>query len=265
MQSDGVAAEAPRERVAGAKVGRGLLPAVAEENQLVQLFDLEYFDKMDNSPNDWRDHNTVLKYIRDTCESKGLTWAMFSNTEAHDIPVMFHHDKGTEYFFPDESNTFLWRWQDMIKQIRDADRKRVVQGPEDRSRGLVGCSLKQSELYDHTRHHVLFKKGEGPMKFHWHFLLHREDGSVATLKPSHSTTKIGVGWKEPERDVTVPKKGGMGGSDGPGTFQMYLKKGVDDEVSFNALRTTRIKLLPRGADGWLDQSWENQNHGKNQN
>ena len=114
--------------------------------------------------------------------------------------------------------------------------------------------MKQTELYDHTRHTQLCDR-KGPMMYHWFFVLHREDGSVAFLKPSYSSTKIAIRWEEPERDVTVPKKGGMGGSDGPGTFQNYLKKGVEDEVSFNPTRTIRRpnpQLPQNSGAGWAD-------------
>ena len=222
--------------------------------QEVPLFDLAYFDNMDEPKNDWRDHNTVLKWFRDTCEKTGLAWALFSNTEAHDVPLMLHDEKGPQYCFPDESVTFPWMWQSMIKQIRADHRQLVVQGPEDRSRGLVGCSLKQTELYDHTRHTQL-RDRNGGMMYHWFFVLHREDGSVAVLKPSHKSIKIAVRWQEPAKDETTPKKGGMGGSDGPGTFRKFLNKGVDLEVAFNPARTIRRPNFPLRQNndaGWAD-------------
>ena len=140
----------------------------------------------------------------------------------------------------------------MVKQIRDVDRKLVVQGQDNRSRGLVSCRLQQSTLYDHTRHHVCFGDN-GEMRYQWHFLLTRDDGSVVCLQPCWKNTKIVCRFKEPTKDETVPKKGGIGGTDGPGTFRKHAEKQVDTELRFNAVggfRRKNAELPVNSAAGW---------------
>ena len=57
-------------------------------------------------------------------------------------------------FSDDRSLDVPWRWQDMIAQLGDESMRHVVEGvdPNNRSRGVTGCMIVQTNTYDHKRH-----------------------------------------------------------------------------------------------------------------
>ena len=115
----------------------------------------------------------------------------------------------------------------MIAQMKDDSMRVVVQGPENRSRGIVSCRVQRTERYDHKREHAKAKTavaGANPKMLEiWDFLLEREDGSCVCLHPHYSDTKISCKHGVPEKDHEVPSgpRGGRGGTSGPGTFKYF--------------------------------------------
>ena len=49
-----------------------------------------------------------------------------------------------------------WAWQEMVAQMDEDSMRFIVEGegPDHRSRGLVGCRLQQMDKYDHKRAHA---------------------------------------------------------------------------------------------------------------
>ena len=118
----------------------------------------------------------------------------------------------------------------------------VVNGPNILSRGLVGCSLQQSGIYDHKRHHAQRKLSlPQPAKlFEWDFVLERDDGPSVALHPNYKNTKVSCKLTPAVADETLPKTM-LGGTDGPGTFQRFAARQVDLTLKFDASK--RVTLV----------------------
>jgi len=102
----------------------------------------------------WTDHNIALKWFRDSSERVGLSVVIFSNTQAQQVPQI-DHPKGMFYQFIPDGNSKPWFWQEMVAQMDDESMRKVVQGLDNRSRGLTSCRLQETDKYDHVRHHGL--------------------------------------------------------------------------------------------------------------
>ena len=167
-----------------------LSQSLAQNDQaaVAEVFDLRYFQNLESTCH-WKDHNIALKWFRDISERDGLSQAVFSNTHAEQVPQI-RHPKGMSYEFDEGGQRRPWTWQGMVAQMDDESMLQVVQGPEDRSRGLTSCRLQQSEKYDHKRHHA---QGAGSQMLKvWDFVLTRDDGSCVSLHPNFSSTKNGM-------------------------------------------------------------------------
>ena len=129
----------------------------------------------------------------------------------------------------------------MVAQMDDRSMQRALQALDDsreldRSRGFVSCRLQRTDVYDHKRHHasVLLAPGGGAgMLFVWDFVLVCEDGRQVFLHPNYSNTEIECYTGEPEQDHELPR-GGLGGTNGPGTFLYFKNKNVQATLRFNA-------------------------------
>ena len=120
--------------------------------------------------------------------------------------------------------------------LDDASMATVVTGPGNRSRGLIGCCVQKSGIYDHKRHHAKKKLGIAiaEMWFVWDFVLVRDDGSRVALHPNYSNTFVDCRFAQQCRgDIGVPRDG-LGGSNGPGTFRKFSQKQVDCKLRFDA-------------------------------
>ena len=135
-----------------------------------------------------------------------------------------------EFFFSeDPTQDWPWRWQEMIAQLDDASMRHVVEGddPSNRSRGVTGCMLWKTDVYDHQRHYML-KEAEKKAKkaaeeaaaaaaavadppppppappatarnplqssedmlMVWDFVVFRANGTLISLHPNYSNVKI---------------------------------------------------------------------------
>ena len=106
-----------------------------------------------------------------------------------------------------------------------------------RSRGIVGCRLQKTTVYDHTRHCAMPWRKRDDMKV-WDFVLECGDGTLVFLHPNFGNTKFGARRGEPERDNQLPR-GGPGGSDGPGTFTRITQKQAERILKFDCSKYSR--------------------------
>ena len=79
-------------------------------------------------------------------------------SKAHPVAEIVH-DKGVLFHFEGEPK-IPWRWQEMVAQLDDESMRFVVEGldtgdKQNRSRGLVQCSIQETDRYDHQRHNAL--------------------------------------------------------------------------------------------------------------
>ena len=93
-----------------------------------------------------------------------------------------------------------WSWQEMVAHLSDESMHVVVNGPDGRSGGLIGCSfLVRPNSYDHSRHHQRkdatqrgLRVANGTKLPVWDFVLHRVDGTGIRLHPGWSNNKVGA-------------------------------------------------------------------------
>ena len=216
------------------------------------VYDLEYFRSIPLYTN-WKDHNIALKFLREHCEANNHT--VFWLDSAVPVPEI-DHPKGTSFSFnPDVTNP--WEWQQMVAQLSDESMQFVVEGEDGRSRGIVNCCLFQTSLYDHKRHvpartqatrttAVAGGQNQANMMCVWDFKLTRDDDSFIMLHPNYSKTKVEYKVHEASFDGELPRSG-LGGTgrkgvkDNRGTFQYFIRKGVDGAVRFDAQKTVKKK------------------------
>ena len=120
--------------------------------------------------------------------------------------------------------------------LDDASMATVVNGPHNRSRGLFGCCIQQSGIYDHKRHHAKKQLGAAvaDMWFVWDFVLVRDDGSRVALHPNWSNTSVECKFAQQLRSDTSVPRTGLGGTSGRGTFRIFSQKQVDCKMRFDA-------------------------------
>ena len=185
----------------------------------------------------WRNHNAAMKWFRQKCEQEGEEDFIFPNDSSVEVAQIIHDKKGPNYTF-DATVTTRWWWQEMIAQLDGESMEHVVRGPEGRSGGLVGCSFSaRRNSYDHKRAHAIVAAGGKAQKqLTWDFVVHRADGTGIRLHPSWSSPKVEsfdiAGHDSP---IAVPAKG-SGKSDGPGTFQHYVKLGNSRTLKFQTMQ-----------------------------
>ena len=105
---------------------------------------------------------------------------------------MIDHQKGTSFSF-DYTRRRPWDWQQTVAQLDEGSRRLVVEGSGNRSRGIIGCSLQQTDAYDHKRHHAEKKCGTavaGNTYHVWDFVLTRDNHSFVALHPIYGDTKM---------------------------------------------------------------------------
>lgn len=176
----------------------------------------------------------------------------FPKHDSVQIAEIEHAKSGMTWQFGPERST-EWSWHEMVAQFDPASMKEAVQGPDGRSRGLVGCSFEiRPNSYDHKRSHMLKETTGHWPKFRlpvWDFVLHRDDGTGMRLHPQWSPpgqnnksrpqveTYALQGHTNP---VPVPEHG-YGRSDGRGTYRWQKEMGCEKTLRFD---TTGTKLPP---------------------
>ena len=155
---------------------------------------------------------------------------MFDGTE--EIARIIH-PAGTAYHF-DESVMFHWDWVGMIAQLADESLVTLLQSQDgaNRSRGIVACGIKMMPRYSHQLQCAQGVRG-GPVQHVWDFVLEHEDGSTTSLHPQWSKTKVACTFAESPVDFEVPRSG-PGGTSGPGTFNQFKNKHIDQWLKFDA-------------------------------
>ncbi len=207
-----------------------------------QVFDYAYFRGLDGTtPINYKIHNVALKWFRDGLERADRDHMTFSNTDSHEVAEIDRQKGGPLYAF-NEANMTLWRWQDMVAQLRADDCQKLCQGlcqededPADRSRGLIGCRIQKTEVYDHKRHSALQDTSDPPgdILYVWHFVLECEHGAQVFLHPNYSNPKVECHREALLPDYEIPRSG-LGGTSSRGTFKYFKSKYVHDTLRFNA-------------------------------
>ena len=152
------------------------------------------------------------------------------------MPALIHK-KGMEYDF-DMAVESTWSWVQMVAQLDGDSMAYVVQGPHNRSGGLVGCDLAMRPgLYDHKRHHQSKHAGKTSAKLRvGDFLPRRDDGSAIRIHPQWSTTKVQcIAVEGHDYEVRTPWNG-LGASDGPGTYKWYTSLGAERTLLFDPMK-----------------------------
>ena len=121
-----------------------------------------------------------------------------------------------------------WSWQQMVSHLTDEFLDWVVDGPDGRSGGILGCSInarpgssdiKMQNQVKHRRQLPVFD-----------FVIWRADGSHLHMHPGWNSLQIGCheGAAPPAQ---VPAKG-VGKSDGPGTFRRVVTEQYPKKLRF---------------------------------
>ena len=123
----------------------------------------------------------------------------------------------------------------MIAQLTDESRATVVNGPEGRSGGVVGCSFAvRPNSYDHSRSYMLNKTSGAPsVKLPiWDFVVHRDDGTATRLHPEWKKPRCPTFPEEGHGEVVQPPRAGLGCSDGRGTYRSYKTLANQETLRF---------------------------------
>ena len=110
--------------------------------------------------------------------------------------------------------------------LDDASMATVVTGLDNRSRGLIGCCIQQSGIYDHKRHHAKkqLDAAVADMWFVWDFVLVRDDGSRVALHPNYWNTYATCKFAQKLRSDIGVSRTGLECTSGPGTFRIFSQK-----------------------------------------
>jgi hypothetical protein len=207
------------------------------------FFDLEFFENFRAFTDGYKQNSAALKYLRHMNEDEINPFASHDVFLRNDQPIAVaacHHHPGTEFEF-DPHNMRDWSWQEMVAQLDDPSRELVVKGAGGNNEGLTGCSFcVRPNSYDHMRHAAAVAAGtqEGPTvtKPMWDFVIHRSDGTGIRLHPNWSNTKVMTFEVAGHAAPVQPPRGGLGGTDGPGTFRRYREIANQQTLRFQATR-----------------------------
>ena len=72
----------------------------------------------------------------------------FSNNDAVDMAKIIY-PRGTDHDW-DHSEREEWTWQEMVAHLGDGSMQVVVQGPDNRSRGIVKCQIRAGMITRRT-------------------------------------------------------------------------------------------------------------------
>ena len=219
---------------------RPLQPQPGAVSTAVVVYDLEYFRRWETWTDSYKQNNAALKWLRQEQEQRDSDLRL-SNTEFTAVAAIVK-GKGMDYDF-DLTKVQYWSWLEMVAQLDDESMAYVVNGPDNRSRGLVACWVSsRPHSYDHKRHHQL-KEARNPKKDAqlrvWDFFITRDDGSSIRLHPQWSTTKVETFAGGGHDEEVEPPVHGLGESDGRGTYKWFKSLGTQKQLKFNALKRPR--------------------------
>ena len=254
-QRDGAAVAAPQN---GAVQANDVLAAL-EADGMIQAyeltvadngrfcFDIPYFEGYRAFSDGYKQHNLSLKYFREAAENKESPMSSFPLKFPFDgwvsTKAVVHEKEGMGYTFSDD--VIWWNWHELVAQLETESMQYVVDGPEGRSGGLIGCEFAtRPNSYDHKRHHMMKMLKKNPQDASgnkkvvqlpvWDFLIRRADGTACRLHPEYSNTWIEC-VEVGDDEITVnPPVAGLGCSDGPGTYKSKTLLPRSRKLRFNA-------------------------------
>ena len=163
------------------------------------------------------------------------------------VGVISNALKGMVYSFAEER--IEWSWLEMVAQLTNESMKKVVEGEDGRSRGLVGWAFAIRENgYDHKRHVAAVaacRDQKTPQLPPWDFVLFRDDGSGLRLHPEWSKTAVAAYHVDCHEEPVMPPMKGCGESWGSGTYRYYKKLGVINNLKFDARKGAKLGSEPK--------------------
>ncbi len=170
--------------------------------------------------------------MREQLENAGETDLDFPIGIEKILIAEFVRGPKTSFNFKPDGIYQPWFWQEMVAQLDEESMQFVVEGDNvNRSRGLVGCKVQKADVYDHMMHSA--NKNDGKVHSICDFVLQREDGSIVSLHPDYTTTKVVCYEGALQPDHEIPRTG-KGGTSGPGTFKYFKNKNVEVTLRFDA-------------------------------
>ena len=202
---------------------------------------MDYFAAWGQFSEGYKQRNAALTFLReqqenadDPSNSPTLHLDAYGWTA---VAVIDHDAKGMAWKWKDE--TRMWSWHEMIAQMTEESRATVVNGPQGRSCGVVGCSFAvRPNSYDHGRSHMLKETSRAPsVKLPiWDFVVHRADGTAIRLHPEWSKPRFPSFAAEGHGEVVQPPRAGLGRSDGRGTYRSYKTLANQETLHFAVRR-----------------------------
>ena len=119
----------------------------------------------------------------------------------------------------------------MVAQLDESSMQYVVEGPDNRSRGLTSCMLIRTRRrgQDHDGQNAIVDVVDGRRMFIWDFQLLRADGSEVYLHPRYNNPKVGSNEGAPDADTSEDQPDGTSGQ---GRLKLFKKKHYQRELMF---------------------------------
>ena len=198
----------------------------------VKCYDLEYLMYHRNGiRRSYRQHNAALKWFRELLQHSDEHAVVFPNIDL-DLPACVHeHGMNYNWNYDDMQQ---WCWLDCVSQLTCASMKILVQGTENRSRGIVQCAIAHTDKDDYKRHHAMKTMGVDTSRMifrEWHFISTRDDGSTCALRPNWSNTRVQLYTAVKQSEETHANN--WGGRKEPGTYKYFKMHGVDQHLRFD--------------------------------
>ena len=217
-------------------------PLVAPLLRSRMVYSMEYFRLWQpNWHGCYKQHNAYLKFRVQQCENEQdpLNSDIFECTAAPEEIPMIVKDKARPMAWDwDWQNMVQWSWLEMIAQLDDDSMAFVVTGQDGRSGGVVSCRVCPCPgSYDHKRHHKKASEGNRHQTVRlprWDFLVMRDDDTGVRLHPDWNSPQFKFYPELPDvAPVQIPR-GGLGRSEGRGTYVRYRSVGAAGDLRFDA-------------------------------
>ena len=167
------------------------------QSRMQETFEMDHFRSFAIFTAHYSQHNIALKWFSESTAAIGQTSVVcFPNDAPLWVPNIVD-TRGGGHTFQTELRS-PWRWQEMVAQLDYRSLQFVVQGPQNRSRGIVECKLKMTCKDHHMR--------QGKLVDVWDFVLMREDGSFVYLHPRYNRQNVDCScptWKRTRKNVTL--------------------------------------------------------------
>ena len=224
------------------------------------FYDLQYFRDRIRSHGfkfGYQQDNPTLKWFRQELERSGQTSHFFLDNGAH-VPVVIPKEGGGLSFVL--NRMVVWDWKEMVCQLEGESMEYVVNGPESRSGGLLGCSFSvRKSTVDHRSGATARSRSadvtERLVKS-LDFVLHRLDNTAIRLHPSWNSRNIQSfpvqGYNE---DVDAPDAGKGKSGRGTRTFTWYREAiGNSRKLRFDGRKRPGAQLRPPSGFGRVSSS-----------